>query len=278
MVVMWASAFAVIRFTLLAFSPGELTLLRFLFASATFGVFVALRRPPSPRCKDIPFIALLGFFGITFYHLALNYGEQRVTAGAASFLVSSAPVFTALLAIVMLRERPSLITWLGITIGILGVAIITIGKAGSIGLEPRAFVILLAAISSSLYTVLQKRRVAHYPPLVFSAYAVWIGTVPLVVFMPSLFRALPSAPVTAICAAAYLGIFPGCIAYILWVYCLRELSASRLSSLLYLNPILAVFIAWVWLGEIPSLLSFVGGVIATLGVALTNLGERRQKL
>jgi drug/metabolite transporter (DMT)-like permease len=228
-VVMWASAFAVIRFALLAFSPGELTLLRFLFASAAFGVIVALHRPPSLSCKDIPFIALLGLFGITFYHLALNYGEQRVTAGATSFLISSAPVFTALLATVMLLERLSLITWPGITIGILGVAIITIGKAGGIGLEPRAFIILFAAISSSLYTVLQKRHVARYPPLVFSVYTVWIGTIPLVVFMPTLFQTLPSAPVTAICAVAYLGILPGCIAYILWVYCLRELSASRLS-------------------------------------------------
>jgi hypothetical protein len=84
---MWASAFAVITFALLAFSPGELTLLRFLFASAAFGVIVALHRPPSLSCKDIPFIALLGLFGITFYRLVLNYGEQRVTAGATSFLL-----------------------------------------------------------------------------------------------------------------------------------------------------------------------------------------------
>jgi drug/metabolite transporter (DMT)-like permease len=146
--------------------------------------------------------------------------------------ISSAPVFTVLLATVMSLERLSLITWLGITLGILGVAIIT----GGIGLEPRAFMILF---SSSLYTVFQKRHVARYPPLMFSAYTVWIGTIPLVVFMPTLFQTLPSAPVTAICAMAYLGIFPGCI---LWVYCLRELPASRLSSVPYLNPVLAVFL------------------------------------
>ena len=259
MLLLWASAFAAIRAALLAFPPGELALLRFLVASATLGGITVARRAPLPRRRDLPVLFLLGLTGITFYHLALNSGEVVVTAGAASLLIASAPMFTALLATFVLGERLPPLGWLGIGLGLVGVALISLGEGGGVRLEPRALVILGAAISASLYTVLQKRYIVRYPPLAFTTYFVWAGTIPLLVFLPGLLKELPHAPPAAIAAAVYLGVFPAGLAYVLWVYCLTVLSASRLSSFLYLNPVLAIGIAWGWLGEVPTWPSLVGG-------------------
>ncbi len=274
MLLLWASAFAAIRGALEAFPPGELALLRFLVASLTLAVINAVRGVSLPQRRDLPLIVLLGFLGITVYHVSLNFGEVIVTAGAASLLISSAPVFTALLAAVGLGERIGTRGWVGIAISFAGVALITLGEGEAFRLEPRALIILLAAVSASVYSVLQKRSIVRYPPLAFTSYVIWAGTIPMLIFLPGLLPAVRAAPWQALAAVVYLGVFPGAIAYVLWVHGLNKLSASRLSSFLYLNPVFAIGIAWLWLGEIPSWLTLVGGTVAVCGVVLANARRR----
>ncbi|QAA76056.1 MAG: Permease of the drug/metabolite transporter (DMT) superfamily [Candidatus Bipolaricaulis sibiricus] len=271
MLVMWASAFAAIRGALPFFSPGALALLRFLFASATLGALSLARGLPRPRRRDLPILLGLGLLGITIYHLCLNWGQQTVTAGAASLLIASAPMVTALLARLLLKEALGRWAWAGIVLGFGGIALITLGEGQELRVEPGALVILLAAVSASLYSVLQKKHVGRYPPLVFTTYVVWAGTIPMLVFLPHLMKALQTAPPAAIASVAYLGAFPGGLAYVLWVYGLSRTTASRLSSFLYLSPVLAIGIAWVWLREIPSWLSLAGGAVTIAGVALANV-------
>ncbi|MEA2088195.1 MAG: DMT family transporter, partial [Candidatus Caldatribacteriota bacterium] len=114
--IFWASAFAGIRVGLKAYSPGNLVLLRFLTASIVLLVYAIITRMPLPERKDLPAIFFLGFIGITVYHLALTYGELKVTAGSASLLIASAPIFTAILAMFILKEKIKIWGWIGILI------------------------------------------------------------------------------------------------------------------------------------------------------------------
>src|SRR5680860_170710 len=101
--IFWASAFAGIRAGLKAYSPGNLVLFRFLTASLVLLVYAIVTRMPLPERKDLPAIFFLGFLGITVYHLALTFGELKVTAGSASLLIASAPIFTAILALSLIH-------------------------------------------------------------------------------------------------------------------------------------------------------------------------------
>ncbi|MBA7529128.1 hypothetical protein ES705_21320 [subsurface metagenome] len=185
--IFWASAFAGIRVGLKAYSPENLVLFRFLTASLVLLIYAIITRMPLPERKDLPAIFFLGFIGITIYHLALTYGELKVTAGSASLLIASAPIFTAILAMLILKEKIKPWGWVGILISFLGVSLVARGEGGGIRFEPSAFLILLAAISTSFYFVLQKPYLKKYSPLKIAAYTIWSGTFFQIFFSRGLF-------------------------------------------------------------------------------------------
>ncbi|HSV31856.1 MAG TPA: DMT family transporter [Atribacteraceae bacterium] len=273
-IIMWSSAFAGIRAALVAYPPGHLAFFRFLVASLVLGIYSLTGDIRLPDRKDIPILGLLGFLGITVYHIALSYGQLTVTAGSASLLIASSPVFIALLAHFFLGERLSRWGWTGIAVSFLGVVLIALGEGGIFQFERGAFLVLTAAVSTSLYFVFQKPYLCKYSGLELTTYIIWAGTLFMAPFLSGFFRTLIQAPFQSTAAVIYLGVFPAALAYVLWTQAFSRYPASRMASFLYLSPVLAILIAWLWLSEVPTWLSLVGGGIVLGGAGLVNLKGR----
>ncbi|NLT35618.1 MAG: DMT family transporter [Gaiellales bacterium] len=267
---LWSSAFAGIRVGLQAFSPGHLALFRFLVASVGFLIYALVARLPLPRLRDVPALLVLGALGITIYHTALNFAEVRVSAGSASILVATSPIFTAVFAAAFLRERLSGRAWLGVAAGFGGAVLVAFGEGGGLHLEPYALLVLLSAVSSAAYFVMMKPMMRRYTSIQLTVYSVILGTALLLVFTPGLPAALAAAPPSATLTVAYLGLLPGGLAYIAWTYALARTSAARLATFQYLVPALAILVAWVWTREPPLPLALLGGALSTAGVILVN--------
>jgi drug/metabolite transporter (DMT)-like permease len=274
-VILWASSFAGIRAGLESFSPGALVLFRFLVASATLAAWVLFKQSIRlPRPADLGWILLGGLIGITVYHMALANGEVTVTAASASFIIGAVPIFTAILAMLTLKEKLGGRQWLGIAVSFTGIGLIALGEGGHLELETGALLILLAAACTSVHFIIQKRLLRHYTPLEVTCYSFWAGTALLLFFLPDLVAELPVAAPGPTAAVIYLGVFPAAIAYVIWNYIFSRTTASVATSFMYLNPIVATLIAWLWLGEAPAALAGIGGLLALGGVIVTARSVR----
>ncbi len=270
-IVFWAAAYPAIRVGLRAFSPGQLAALRFLIATAFFAVYLAITRPRLPRGAALARISLAGALGIACYNLLLNTGEMTVSAGAASFLINCMPVFAALLAVAFLGERLRPLGWVGMAISVGGVAIIALGGEQHVRLGGGALFVLGAAACAAVMGLLQKPLLRDYNPVALTACLMASGELLLLPWVPgALAVAARPGSRSALLAVVFLGIAPAALGYLAWSMTLQIFPLTQTVSLLYLIPLVAVAISWVWIDERATTLTLVGGLVALGGVVLLN--------
>lgn len=269
--ILWASAFPAVKFALDYYSPEALMLLRFIVATAFLLGFCAIKKIPPPGLRDMPMFALSGFVGLFLYMWAFNTGTGMVTSGISSFIIASSPVFTLMLSIWWLREKTGLRIWLGVLISLVGIVIIGATQVTEMRLNLGFWLLLFAAVTTGIYSVMQKYIVQKYSAMQATAYTMAFGTFFMLIFMPSLVREFPTAPLYANLLVVYLGLFPAALAYFLWGYALAKTHKTiYVTSFLYLVPFFASVIAFFWLGETLPLLALFGGVMVALGMVVTN--------
>ena len=245
-------------------------------ASLGLALYLGWTRPPLPGRSDLPRVLLAGLLGVAGCNLLLSFGAQTVDAGTVSFVINTAPVFTALLGAIFLGERLSFWGWIGIAISFAGVGIIAAGR-GDMAFGAGALLVLAAAVCQASQFVLQKPLLAQYSALSVTACVLWAGSVILVPFLPGSVNTALQAPARALAALAFLAFGPAAIAFVAWSFALSRLPVSRAVSFLYLIPPLSTVFAWLVLEEVPGWRAFAGGTIALAGVILVNTAGRPKR-
>jgi drug/metabolite transporter (DMT)-like permease len=267
---LWASAFVAIRSARTHFAPAPLALGRLLVGCVALSAMMAVQRLPLPRRRELPAIVACGVLWLGIYNVALNQGERLIDAGTASMLVNVAPIMIALLATWVLRERLS--PWLlgGLGIAFAGAVVIAIGSAHRHGALEGVLLCVLAAAAYSVAVVIQKPVLARVSPIALTWAAAIAGAVVCLPFAPALVRELRGAPASSTLTVVYLGVGPTAIAFSTWAYALSRSTMARQGATTYLVPPLVIAISWITLGEVPSLVAMLGGLLCLAGVAVTR--------
>ncbi|CAI8890420.1 Drug/metabolite transporter (DMT)-like permease [Pseudomonas sp. IT-P12] len=270
----WGYSPSGIHIGLQAYDPGHLALLRFLVASALMALIASIKGISLPRLRDLPLLFGLGFFAVSLHHVAINVGQQGVSAGASSVLAQSTPLFSTLLARFVFKDCVSAWRWGCVLLGLAGVLMVVAGDRGLGSIDGHGLLILLAALSWSLYFALQKHHGGRYDGLTLVCCTVWSGTVLLLVYLPGLATQVSNAPPQVQLAVLALGVFPSALAYLAWAFVLAHVDLSRATMTLYLVPPTAMAMASVALGERPTLMIVGGALVVLISVLALNL-ERK---
>lgn len=274
----WGSAFPAIKVGLVDLSAPHFTLLRHLVASVTFvPLLLGFRARLAPRREHVPAFLGLGACGFLVYHLALNYGSERVSAGAASLIIATAPALTAVLASLIERDRLPVLGWAGSAVSFTGVALIVLadGRQAAVqGFSLYAWFIVIAALATSFFAIYQRRMFAHYRPIEVAAFATWAGTLPMLALASGVVAEVAAAGAGSLAAVLYTGVLPSAVAYTIFAVALSKANVTVVTAFLYLVPVFALSTAWALLGEVPPLLTVLGGALVIAGVVVLNLAKQ----
>lgn len=270
-IILWGSAFPMIKIALNDFSAESLSAFRLILATIILLPFVIIKKLPTPELRDIPVIFILGFCGFVIYHTALNFGETLISAGISGILVSTTPIFSSALAYIFLKERFSKWNWLSSLVAFIGISIISISKDDYTTINVLGvFIILLASFSESLYFTFQKKYIEKYGFIAFTLYTIMASSPFMLIFIPEIINDIHGATFTSIVSVLYLAIFPTIIPYVLLAYIVKSVGVSDATMSLYLTPIISLLLSYLLLDELPTTLAIIGGLITLLGVSLSN--------
>jgi drug/metabolite transporter (DMT)-like permease len=272
-VVLWASAFPAIQVAAPALGVVGLSFVRLAMAAVVLAVIAAALHTRMPRWRDAGWIVAAGFFGMTAYQLLLNQGELHVPAGTASIIVAAAPLVSVAVARLLFQEAVSRFTVIGSAIALAGVTLVCLARSG-VSLSAAVWFVVGATIVQGIYHPLQRPLLRRYTGLEVATYTMIAGTVMTIPFVPAAWESLIQASAGGWIAAAYLGIAPSALGFVLWGYAVGRLPVAVSTSMLYLVPPVAVLISWTWLGEIPLPIELVGGIIVILGVLVISRRPR----
>ncbi|HCZ1305407.1 TPA: DMT family transporter [Staphylococcus aureus] len=270
-IILWGSAFPIIKIALNDFSAESLSAFRLILATIILLPFVIIKKLPTPELRDIPVIFILGFCGFVIYHTALNFGETLISAGISGILISTTPIFSSALAYMFLKEHFSKWNWLSSLVAFIGISIISISKDDYTTINVLGvFIILLASFSESLYFTFQKKYIEKYGFIAFTLYTIMASSPFMLIFIPEIINDIHGATFTSIVSVLYLAIFPTIIPYVLLAYIVKSVGVSDATMSLYLTPIVSLLLSYLLLDELPTTLAIIGGIITLLGVSLSN--------
>jgi drug/metabolite transporter (DMT)-like permease len=278
-VVIWATGFIVARLSAPHVEPLTFLAVRFGIAGTVLALLAVLFKAPWPPRRTAIKAAIAGMMLHGFYLGPCYWAvAQGLPAGIAALIAGLQPILTAIVAGKLLGERITARHWLGLAVGLAGLALVLAPKLDlhtTHGITPvTVLAMALGAVSITFGSIFQKRHVTHVGLLPGTAWQ-YVGGF-IVVFIGALlsehFRF--DATRDAWIALAWSVIVMSIGAILLLMALIRHGDVAKVSALIFLVPAVAALMAWFLFDETLTLVQIAGMLVCAMGVFIVTRGSR----
>lgn len=278
---LWGGNFVFGRAVANDLSPFTLSFFRWVVALIIFFPIArsSLKRDWKQIKKHLPIVFIMALTGVAAFNTIVYIGLHYTTAINASLVNSTTPILIYILSYFFLKERLTRIQLIGTMISLTGVLLI-ISKGSLISFIQLSFsygdlIVLIAAISWSIYSLLLKRYADELPTQATFLINIIIGT--LILFPFFIYELInPNITIvwsiTSVSAIFYTGIFASIVSFVCWNIGVVRIGANKAGIYLNLIPVFATLFAVLFIGESLLLFQFIGGMFVILGVYLSSKG------
>ena len=271
----WGGMYVVSRVVLDVIPPITLVLVRLILGTATLAIVARAAGATMPSPRHLPALATLGLVGMCISLIAQFAGTHLAGAANGSLITSATPAFMLLFAWPILGARPSMRQVVSLVLATSGVLVVTFGDtdpATTDGGTPFVgnLLLLVAAVTWALYSVLGGKSSARHGSLVTTAFATGTGAI---FCLPLAVWELGTTPIGDVgwgttVGIAYLGVVSTAGAFYLWNRSIDRLGAAVPGLLFFAQPVVGGLLGATLLGEHLGAAFFAGGALVAVAVIL----------
>ncbi|KAB3534108.1 DMT family transporter [Alkaliphilus pronyensis] len=281
-VLFWGISASSNKIVLREVPPATLALLRFLIASFFLAIInKKMKHNITFNPQDKKRLVLCGVIGVSVYFIFENYGLRFISASNATILLASIPLFTVAIEAIVYKKPIGLKKMMGVFLSLIGVVLV-IGNSISINTNLQeivgSFLIIGAALSWAVYSILNKPLEGKYPTIILTLKQGIYGAMFLVPFAIVEYREWQAISLISWINILYLALFCSAICYFLYLYALKHLGASQTNVYINLMPFIGVIAAYLLLGERLYFLQLLGGLIILSGILIVNKSEAKEPM
>lgn len=281
--IFWSFSFIWFKIANITFHPITIVFIRLIFSVILLTVYLVITKSYMKINKgDRKLFLMLALFEPFFYFLGESYGLTYVSATVCSVLISTIPVFAALGAWLIFKEKLRTINYAGIILSFIGVLIFILNKDGSITLNIKGLGLILFAVLSAVgYNLTLNRLVGTYSPVYIVNVQNIIGAV---LFLPLFlildFKNFINTPFTfnMFIPIIELALFASCGAFILFAYSVKNMGITKANVFSNCIPVFTALFAFMLLGDKLTLQNIIGMFVVITGLFMSQMNGKKSSI
>ena len=272
--IIWGGASPIFKYSLQNIPPFTLAFLRFEIAALLLLPFVYKEFKNTHNEKEnIKDIILFSLSGVTFNIIFFFLGLKLTESINAPIISSSGPIFIIIFSLIFLKEKFEKKEFIGSVISFSGILLIVIQPLFQKGFDGSILgniFLLLATLGAVGQTLIGRKLTQKYPPLPLTFISFVIGSLTFIPFAATEVGHLPPLDLRGIVGIVYGAIFSSALAYSLFAWGLSKMEASEAGLFTYVDPIVAIAIAYPLLGEKPTIFFAFGAIMVFAGIFIAE--------